>query len=88
MLQLPERDYPFIDRRLPLAELAMIEVPPDLERLIRAQSEQRGVSLLRDVPFELRLQSEEYPEATFLVWWPSGGTMHLLAPRRFRSGEA
>ncbi len=35
---LPDGIYPFIDQRLPLAELAMIEVPLDLETLLRTKA--------------------------------------------------
>jgi hypothetical protein len=28
------------------------------------------IDIIRDEPVELRCQSEQYPDATFLVYWP------------------
>jgi hypothetical protein len=39
LFDLPDGLYPFIDQRLPLSDLTMIEMPADLERLLRTQAE-------------------------------------------------
>ena len=46
--ELPDGQYQFIDRRYPLAELAMIEMPRALEELLRAQAAARGVLIAPD----------------------------------------
>jgi hypothetical protein len=85
---LPEGLYPFIDQRIPLAELAMVEAPQDLEALFKAQSAANGVELIRDEPVELRCQSEQYPDATFLIYWPRGDErIHMLVPKKFAVGR-
>ena len=87
--QLPEGLYPFIDERLPLSALAMVEAPPQLEALFRAQAAKNGVEIIRDAPVELRCQSEEYPDAVFLIYWPSDGDqIYMLVPKEFRKGQA
>lgn len=89
MKTLPEGLYPFIDERLPLADLVMVEAPPDLEALLKAQAAASGVEIIRDEPVELRCRSAEYPDATFLVWWPHGtDRLHMLVPRRHAKGLA
>ena len=89
MRSLPDGDYPFIDERLPLSQMTMVEAPPDLEALFKAQAEKNGIELLRDQPVELRCQSENYPEATFLIWWPANSDrIHLLVPKKFATGRA
>lgn len=70
--RLPDGLYPFADRRLPLSELAMMEAPRDLERLLRESAQASGVTIIRDTPVELRCTSDWFPDATFLVFWPSG----------------
>lgn len=87
----PLRDgfYPFIDERLPLAELVMVEAPRDLESLFKSQSAANGIDIIRDEPVELSCSSERYPDATFLVYWPSGSErIHMLVPKKFASGLA
>lgn len=87
--QLPDGLYPFIDQRLPLSGLAMIEAPPWLEALFKAQAAANGIEIIRDAPVELRCQSEEYPDATFLIYWPRGqDRIHMLAPKQFSTGRA
>ena len=83
---LPDGDYPFIDRTFPLSELAMIEVPPDLERLLKDQAEQTGNPILRNEPVQLNCLTEQYGDATFLIWWPEGERMHMLAPKQSAKG--
>jgi hypothetical protein len=87
-LTLPQGDYPFIDQRYPLAELAMIEVPENLQRLLIEQAEKNGEEIVRDVAVELRCISEQFGDATFLIYWPHGYRMHMLAPSNFRRGNA
>lgn len=83
--ELPDGQYPFIDRRYPLAELAMIEMPRALEELLRAQA----VLIARGQIVELRCRSAEYPDATFTVYWPhEEDRLHMLAPREFSKGRA
>ena len=50
---LPDDLYPFIDERLPLSELAIIDAPADLEQLLRVQAAQNGISIARGIPVEL-----------------------------------
>jgi hypothetical protein len=86
---LPDGLYPFIDQRLPLSDLTMIEMPADLEQLLRTQAEASGIEILRGSPVELRCQSAEFPDATFLVFWPhEEDRLHMLAPRKFGVGLA
>ena len=68
---LPDGLYHFIDQRLPLSDLAMIEAPRDLETLLRDQAAKSGIEILRGIPVELRCRSAEFPDATFLVYWPN-----------------
>jgi hypothetical protein len=87
--QLPEGFYPFADTRLPLADMAMMEAPRDLENLLRDAALTAGVTILRDSPVELRCTSDAFPDATFLVFWPSGAErLNILAPKAFVRGRA
>ena len=89
MKELPEGFYPFIDERPPLADMAMVEAPSALEALFKSKAEANGVDLIRDEPVELRCHSEDYPDATFLVYWPLGhDRIHMLVPKRFATGRA
>ncbi len=89
MLPLPDGFYPFIDRRLPLSDLTMVEAPPDLEALFKSQAAENGIEIIRDEPVELHCQSEQYPDATFLVYWPRGHErIHMLVPTKFAKGRA
>lgn len=89
MSQLPDGFYPFIDRRLPLSELTMVEAPPELEALFKSEADANGIEIIRDKPVELRCQSAEYPDATFLVYWPIGHErIHMLVPKIFATGRA
>ncbi|WP_205929534.1 hypothetical protein [Rhizobium leguminosarum] len=47
---LPDSDYPFIDQRYPLAELAMIEVPEGIQKISLDQAEKNGEAIMRDAP--------------------------------------
>ena len=40
--------------------------------LIVVQQGEVLIDIIRDEPVELRCQSEQYPDATFLVYWPQG----------------
>lgn len=87
-IQLPDGFYPFINERLPLAELAMIEAPAELEQLLRIQAAKNGILIARGVPVQLSCQSAEYPDATFLVYWPhEEDRLHMLAPKQFATGR-
>lgn len=66
----------------------MIEVPQSLQRLLIEQAEKSGEEIIRDVPVELRCISEQFGDATFLIYWPRGHRMHMLAPSNFRQGNA
>lgn len=60
----------------------MVEAPRELEDLFKAQASLSGVKIARDQPVELRCQSEAYPDATFLVFWPLGeARIHMLVPK-------
>ena len=86
---LPNGLYPFNDERLPLSEPAMVEAPPKLEALFKSQAAANGIEIIRDQPVELHCQSEEYPDATFLIYWPLGyDRIHMLVPKRFAKGRA
>ena len=86
---LPDGLYPFIDQRFPLTDLAMIEVPPALEQLLRTQAKSNGVDIHRGAPIELGCQSVDFPDATFLGYWPyEEDRLHMLAPKRFGVGLA
>ena len=81
--------YPFIDRRFPLSEMTMVEAPPPLEALFKSQAAANGIEIVRDHSVELRCRSEEYPGATFLVYWPRGHErIHMLVPTKFAKGRA
>ncbi|WP_421445073.1 hypothetical protein [Agrobacterium tumefaciens] len=87
--EFPDGHYPFTDRRYPLAELTMIEMPWALEELLRAQAAARGVLIDRGQIVELRCQSAEYPDAIFTVYWPyEEDRLHTLAPKEFSKGRA
>jgi hypothetical protein len=87
--QLPDGLYPFIDERVPLSELVMTEAPAELETLFKSQAIKNGMEIVRDHPVELRCHSEEYPEATFLIYWPRGSDrIHMLVPKHFAHGLA
>jgi hypothetical protein len=87
--ELPDGLYPFIDQRIPLAELTMVEAPPQLEALFKSQAAANGVAIIHDQPIELRCRSEEYPDATFLIYWPLGNDrIHMLVPKGFAKGRA
>ena len=87
--KLTDGSYPFIDQRLPLSEMTMVEAPPALEALFKSQAAASGTNIIRDAAVELRCHSEEYPDATFLVYWPTGtDRIHMLVPTRFAVGRA
>ena len=66
----------------------MVEAPRDLESLFKSQAAANGIDIIRDEPVELRCSSEEYPDATFLVYWPRGSEhIHMLIPKKFAEGR-
>jgi hypothetical protein len=88
-LQLVDGEYPFIAERLPLSDLAWIEVPASLEALLRDQAHANGVQLIRGRPIELRCQTAEYGDAVFMIFWPYDlDRLHMLAPKKFQLGRA
>ncbi|WP_454714580.1 hypothetical protein [Caulobacter segnis] len=87
--RLPDGLYPFANTRLPLAELRMMEAPAELEALILTAAEENGIELLRDKPVEIRCSALGYPDATFLVFWPTGEAhLNILAPKSAITGRA
>ena len=67
----------------------MIEAPRDLEALLKGQAAANGIEIVRGEPVEIRCQSEQYPDATVLVYWPHGtDRTHMLVPKKFASGRA
>ena len=79
MLELPDGLYPFIDERFPLSELVMVEAPVELKSLFKAQAAANGTEIIRDHAVELRCRSDEYADATFLIYWPLGQPrIHVL----------
>lgn len=86
---LPDGLYPFIDERLPLSDLAMVEAPEGLEALFKSQAKANGIDIIRDQPIELRCRSDDHPDATFLIYWPLGyDRIHMLVPKKFAEGRA
>ncbi len=96
--KLVDGSYPFIDQRLPLSEMTMVEAPPALEAVFKSEAAASGINIIRDVAVELNYQSQEHPDATFLVYWATGTDRipracadkvrrreSLTAPRRYKS---
>ena len=89
MIALADGQYPFIDERLPLSQMAMVEAPARLEVLFKEQAARNGIQIVRDQPVELICRTEEFPDATFLIWWPMGSDrIHMLVPKKFAVGRA
>lgn len=87
--RLPDGLYPFADARLPLSELGMMEAPAELEALLLRSAADSGVTIARDQPVELRCAAPGYPDATFLVFWPTGHErLNILAPKSAIKGRA
>jgi hypothetical protein len=57
---LPDGLYPFIDERLPLVELTMVEAPADLEALFKSQAAANGKKIIRDEPIELHASPNNF----------------------------
>ena len=53
MIALADGQYPFIDERLPLSQMAMVEAPARLEALFKEQAARNGIQIVRDQPVEL-----------------------------------
>lgn len=86
---LPDGDYPFNDERLPLARLAWIEMPREMETLLRTQARENATPIIRGAPVELRCQRLETGDAVFMVYWPhEDDRLHMLAPQSFQTGRA
>ncbi len=87
--QLPDGLYPFASTRMPLKDMAMMEAPLELERLFRVGAKENGIEIVRDRPVEVRCTSQDFPDATFLVFWPSGNErLNILAPLAAVKGRA
>lgn len=87
--QLPDGDYPFASSRLPLSQMAMMEAPEELADLLRQAAAAQGEDIIRDRVVEISCTSEAWPDATFVVFWPSGEQkLHILAPRASVIGQA
>lgn len=86
---LPDGDYPFNDERVPLSQLAWIEMPREMEALLRAQASDNGTPIIRGVPVELRCRGTDTGDAIFTVYWPhDDDRLHMLAPKSFQIGRA
>lgn len=67
----------------------MIEAPPELEALIKSEAERTGLELIRDVPVELKCQTPDGRDPTFLIYWPlDQECIHVLVPREHARGLA
>src|SRR5271166_4629737 len=89
MIELPEGLYPFIDERLPLSQMTMVEAPARLEALFKEEAAKSGVEIIRDEPVEIRCRSDEFSDATFLIYWPTGtDKVHMLVPTKLALGRA
>lgn len=67
----------------------MMEAPPELERLLHEAALKTGVEIVRDRPVELTCVADGFPDATFLVFWPSGAErLNILAPKEAVVGRA
>ena len=81
--------YPFISERLPLSDLAWIEVPASLQALLHEQAQANGVHLIRGQPVELQCVTPQYGDAVFMILWPQDDDrLHMLAPKAFQKGRA
>lgn len=87
--RLPNGLYPFASVRLPLSQMTMTEAPLALEAVLRRAADDGGVEIVRDHPVELRCTSQDYPDATFVVFWPEGDEcLHVQAPVESVCGRA
>jgi len=87
--KLDDGEYPFISERLPLSDLAWIEVPASLQAFLREQARANGVQLVRGTPVELRCVTPQYGDAVFMIFWPEDDDrLHMLAPKTFQKGKA
>jgi hypothetical protein len=87
--KLPDGLYPFANEMFPLSELGMMEAPPELEALLIRSAAENGIEILRDKVVELRCEVAGQPEATFVVFWPSGQErVNILAPKLSIKGRA
>jgi len=66
----------------------MIEVPLEMERIFRDQAANNGIAIVQDEAVELRCHTEQFGDAVFLIYWPQGQRMHMLAPKKFVAGRA
>lgn len=67
----------------------MTEAPPEIEKLLRSQAAANGIEIISGTLVELRCQSDAYPDAPFLVYWPENDErLHILAPIEFAKARA
>jgi hypothetical protein len=67
----------------------MVEAPADFEALLKTQAAANGIAIIRDQPVELCCQTEQFGDATFLIYWPDGqDRIHMLVPVEFAKGRA
>lgn len=85
---LPDGMYPFINEMFPLSELRMIEVPVGLKTILVEQAKKNAIDIIRDAPVEIRCLTQEFGDALFMIYWPTGEEMHMLAPKKFQKGTA
>lgn len=81
-------NYPFRENVYPLAEMAMSEAPSELANFVFAQAEANSIKLVRDEVSELVCRGDGIPELRFTIYWPSGGGLHVLVPKRYIVGRA
>ena len=87
--ELEDGKYPFIAERLPLSDLAWIEVPATLEALLRDQAHANGIRLIRGQAVELRCVTPQYGDAIFMIYRPHYvDRLHMLALKVFQKGRA
>jgi hypothetical protein len=89
MTALPPGKYPFLNSEYDLSELAMVEAPHDLELLLKSEAARSGIEILRDQPFDLACDTEQFGKVRFFVWYPSGqDRLHFLVPKTSAQGRA
>jgi hypothetical protein len=61
-----------------------VEASRHLRDRLKSQAAANVIDIVHDESVKIRCQSESYPEATFLVFWPHGtNRIHMLVPKRF-----
>ena len=86
MPELPDGLYPFIDERLPLTELVMVEARTILKRFSNRKPLPMA-SRSFETPVELQCSSAEYSDATFLVFGRMAPTAFTCLSQKIRPGS-